>query len=173
MKDVGCSLLNQGSDSTPALDEGVMSHWAAGEVPLEVKCGPEEVLEPLRRHRVSHWSGTWFWKTAGLGCVLLTSPCSKASSQFGSTLSWKQFSPGWWSESPHGRDWVEPGAHVPFQTWVQESPWLLALCHGYLFSWGRIKWLLSGVAVLSYQLVTLLCTFCSLFTCLTRWVWVK
>ena len=94
MKDVGCSLLNQGSDSTPALDEGVMSHWAAGEVPLEVKCGPEEVLEPLRRHRVSHWSGTWFWKTAGLGCVLLTSPCSKASSQFGSTLSWKQFSPG-------------------------------------------------------------------------------
>lgn len=52
-KHVGSSLLNQESDSTPALDEGVMSHWAAREVPLEVKCGPEEVLEPLRRHRVS------------------------------------------------------------------------------------------------------------------------
>ena len=93
MKDVGSLLLNQGSDSPPALDEG-MSHWAAGEVPLEVKCGPEEVLEPLRKHCVSRWPGTWFWKTAGLGCVLHTSLCSKASSQFGSTLSWKQFSPG-------------------------------------------------------------------------------
>ena len=32
MKDVGSLLLTQGSDSPPALDEG-MSHWAAGEVP--------------------------------------------------------------------------------------------------------------------------------------------
>ena len=55
----GSSLLNQGSNSTPALDEGVVNHWAAREGLLEVKCGPEEVLELLRRHhRVSRWTGT-------------------------------------------------------------------------------------------------------------------